>query len=110
MPSKQTKGYNPSHDIEFKAGRRVNWKNDLAIGHKGEDIVKDFLKCLDKQLFEVKFDQYRNGRMVVEVQQNPGRKGWKPSRLDDDGSQVVGVRVLTAGVHSSRSGQAQEIS
>lgn len=24
---------------------------------------------------------YRNGRMVVEVQQNPGRKGWKPSGL-----------------------------
>lgn len=34
MPSKSTKGYNPSHDIEFKAGRRINWKNDLAIGKK----------------------------------------------------------------------------
>jgi len=32
-------------------------------------------------LFEVKYDMYRNGRMVVEVQQNPGRKGWKPSGL-----------------------------
>ena len=40
MPSKQTKGYNPSHDIEFKAGRRINWKNDLAVGQKGEDIVQ----------------------------------------------------------------------
>lgn len=36
---------------------------------------------MDEQLFEVKFDQYRNGRMVVEVEQNPGRKGWKPSGL-----------------------------
>jgi len=36
---------------------------------------------LDNELFEVKFDQYRNGRMVVEVEQNPGRKGWKPSGL-----------------------------
>lgn len=110
MPSKQSKGYNPSHDIEFKAGRRVNWKNDLAIGHKGEDIVKDFLNCLDKQLFEVKFDQYRNGRMVVEVEQNPGRKGWKPSRFDDNQGQVVGVRLFTAGIHRGRSGQTQEIS
>ncbi len=32
MPSKSTKGYNSSHDVEFKAGRRVNWKNDLAFG------------------------------------------------------------------------------
>lgn len=110
MPSKQTKGYNPSHDIEYKAGRRVNWKNDLAIGHKGEDIVKDFLKCLDNKQFEVKFDQYRNGRMVVEVQQNPGRKGWKPSRPDDNRGQVVGVRLFTAGIHRSGSRQAQEIS
>ena len=40
-----------------------------------------FLDSLDEELFEVKFDQYRNGRMVVEVEQNPGRKGWKPSGL-----------------------------
>lgn len=40
-----------------------------------------FLDSLDNELFEIKFDQYRNGRMVVEVEQNPQGKGWKPSGL-----------------------------
>jgi hypothetical protein len=34
MPNKSTKGHAPSHDIEYTAGRRINWKNDLAIGKK----------------------------------------------------------------------------
>jgi hypothetical protein len=29
-----TKGYQPSHDIDTKAGRRINWKRDLAIGQE----------------------------------------------------------------------------
>jgi len=40
MPSKKTEGKVSSHDIEYKAGRRVNWKNDLAVGHKGEQIFQ----------------------------------------------------------------------
>jgi hypothetical protein len=40
-----------------------------------------FLESLDDSLFEVKYDQYRNGRMVVEIEQNPNGKGWKPSGL-----------------------------
>ena len=40
-----------------------------------------FLESLDGELFEVKYDQYRNGRMVVETEQNPNNKGWKPSGL-----------------------------
>lgn len=76
-----TDGYQPSHDIEYKAGRRVNWKNDLAVGKKGEAIFDAFLKAFDDAKFEVKFDQYRNGRMVVETEQNPRGKGWKPSGL-----------------------------
>lgn len=39
----------------------------------GEDIFKNFLDSLDDKKFEIKFDQYRNGRMVVEVEQNPQR-------------------------------------
>jgi len=74
-------GYQPSHDIEYNAGRSVNWRNDLAIGKKGEGIFSQFLKSFDNAKFEVKFDQYRNGRMVVEVEQNPRNKGWKPSGL-----------------------------
>lgn len=73
MPSKESKGKVASHDLEYKAGRRVNWKNDLKIGQIGQDIVKQFLECLDNQLIEVKKDMYRNGRMVVEIEQNPQR-------------------------------------
>lgn len=40
-----------------------------------------FLDSLDNELFEIKFDQYRNGRLVVEIEQNPQGKGWKPSGL-----------------------------
>jgi hypothetical protein len=103
MPSKQSKGYNPEHDIEYTAGRRVRWKNDLAIGLKGEDIVKNFLKCLDNNKFEVKYDQYRNrqdGR-------GSGTKPW-PQRMEtiwahDYQSHVVGLCILATSVHCSRS-------
>lgn len=44
MPSKQAKGHVPSHDVEYKAGRRVNWKNDLAVGREGERIFQRFLR------------------------------------------------------------------
>ena len=47
----------------------------------GEDIFQSFLESLNDALFEIKKDQYRNGRMVVEVEQNPNKKGWKPSGL-----------------------------
>jgi len=60
MPSKQTKGRVSTHDLEYKPGRRINWGNDLRIGKEGEGIVKEFLKCIDKKSFEVKYDQYRN--------------------------------------------------
>ena len=32
MPSKQIKGHVSTHDVEYKAGRRINWNNDLKIG------------------------------------------------------------------------------
>jgi hypothetical protein len=32
MPSKQIKGHVSTHDVEYKAGRRINWGNDLKIG------------------------------------------------------------------------------
>jgi hypothetical protein len=40
-----------------------------------------FLDAIDEQLFEVKRDMYRNGRMVVEVEQKPKGQQWKPSGL-----------------------------
>ena len=47
----------------------------------GEQIFAKFLESFEDSSFEVKFDQYRNGRMVIEVEQNPKGKGWKPSGL-----------------------------
>ena len=35
MPSERTKGKVASHDVEYKARRKVNWKNDLAIRTQG---------------------------------------------------------------------------
>ena len=40
VPSERTKGKVASHDVEYKAKRKINWKNDLAIGHKGEEIFQ----------------------------------------------------------------------
>lgn len=47
----------------------------------GEDLFEAFIKSLDDSDFEIKRDMYRNGRMVVEMEQNPQGKGWKPSGL-----------------------------
>lgn len=47
----------------------------------GEDLFEAFIKSLDDSDFEIKRDMYRNGRMVVEIAQNPNGKGWKPSGL-----------------------------
>jgi len=44
-------------------------------------MMLDFLKCIDGASFEVKYDTYRNGNMVVEIEQNHNSKGWKPSGL-----------------------------
>lgn len=65
-----------------------NWKRDLAYGHKGEALVTKFLVDLGTDSFEVKSDRYRNGKMVVEMEQNPrratddnGERVWKKSGL-----------------------------
>ncbi len=47
----------------------------------GEDLFEAFIKSLDDADFEIKRDMYRNGRMVVEMQQKPKDKDWKPSGL-----------------------------
>lgn len=65
-----------------------NWKRDLAYGHKGEALVTKFLVDLGTDSFEVKSDRYRNGKMVIEMEQNPrratdenGERIWKKSGL-----------------------------
>lgn len=63
-------------------GRTYNFKRDLEFGKRGENLVEGFLSSLDDRAFEVKTDRYRNGRMAVEVMQNPRRA------TDDEGNFV----------------------
>lgn len=73
--------------------RKFDFKKDLAYGLEGESLVSSFLDALESGDFEVKSDRYRNGRMVIETDQNP--KGIK----DDTGNQVwvkSGINVTTA--------------
>jgi hypothetical protein len=73
--------------------RVVDWKTDLAFGLEGEGLVSSFLDAMSSGSFEVKTDRYRNGRMVVETNQNP--RGMR----DDNGNQVwvpSGINVTTA--------------
>lgn len=58
-----------------------NFNRDLRHGKLGEELVEQFLDDISSGSLEVKTDRYRNGRMVVEVEQNPKGKGWKPSGL-----------------------------
>lgn len=67
---------------DIPATQQYNFKNDLSFGKKGEQITKDFLAAISTGSFEVKTDRYRNGRMVVETQQNPRGTGWKPSGVE----------------------------
>jgi hypothetical protein len=60
---------------------KPNFKKDLEFGKQGEDQVKSFLQGIVNGSFEVKSDRYRNGRMVVEVAQNPRKHGWKDSGI-----------------------------
>lgn len=68
--------------------RKFNFHKDLAFGKQGEKMVQSFLESLDDRAFEIKTDRYRNGRMAVEVEQNPrretneqGEQLWKKSGL-----------------------------
>lgn len=63
-------------------GQIFNFPRDLAYGKQGEKLVGSFLDSLESRPFEVKSDRYRNGRMAVEIEQNPRRA------TDDDGNQI----------------------
>lgn len=72
---------------------RFNFANDLEYGEEGEDLVTRFLELVSHGDFEVKSDRYRNGRMVVETNQNPR------GRLDAHGQRVwelSGLNITTA--------------
>lgn len=73
--------------------RTFDFKNDLAYGLDGENLVSGFLDALQSGSFEVKSDRYRNGRMVIETNQNPR------GRIDSNGERVwveSGINITTA--------------
>lgn len=63
-------------------GRKFDFHKDLEYGRQGEKLVESFLDSLSGGAFEVKTDRYRNGRMAVEVEQNPRRE------VDEDGERM----------------------
>lgn len=72
---------------------RPNFEQDKKYGEEGEALVSSFLESITRGDFEVKSDRYRNGRMVIETNQNP--KGMK----NDDGEPLwypSGINVTTA--------------
>lgn len=73
--------------------RIFDFKADLKYGKQGEELISQFLNSLSGGDFEVKSDRYRNGRMVIETQQNPR------GAIDADGKQIwvdSGINVTTA--------------
>lgn len=74
-------------------GNPFNFVADLAFGEKGESEIRSFLDAVVSGDIEVKTDRYRNGRMVIETQQNPR------GALDASNKKVwvnSGINVTTA--------------
>lgn len=68
---------------------RPDFERDKKYGEEGEALVSSFLGSITSGDFEVKSDRYRNGRMVVETNQNPkgmkkdnGEPFWCPSGIN----------------------------
>lgn len=82
--------YNKEFDIPEGS---FNFAKDLEFGHSGEEFVKRFYESVIQGAAEIKTDRYRNGRMVIETEQNPRR------RVDEHGVpiwQLSGINVTTA--------------
>lgn len=81
---------NSAFDVQSK---KFDFKKDLAYGKMGEELISGFLQSLSESDFEVKSDRYRNGKMVIETNQNP------QGMLDASGNRVwvqSGINVTTA--------------
>lgn len=69
--------------------RQFNFQKDLAYGREGEMLIDGFMEALSGGSVEVKSDRHRNGKMVVETDQNPrgsvdgqGNKVWVKSGIN----------------------------
>lgn len=81
-------GYFPKYDIPAP-----NFLKDLEFGQAGEALIAKFIDDIASGDIEVKTDRYRNGKMVIETEQWPGR------RRDSDGNEIwtlSGINVTTA--------------
>lgn len=84
--------YKMPSDFDLPA-RVFNFSADLEFGQKNEAEINKFLDDLSDGAFEVKTDRYRNGRMVVETEQNPR------GITDDSGERIwkySGINITTA--------------
>lgn len=73
---KTVDGYEPRFDIVTST-----FKQDLAFGQEGEQMVLAFLRDLEHGTLEVKYDRYRNGKIVVETEHCLGGH-WQLSGLN----------------------------
>jgi hypothetical protein len=81
-------GYFPQYDIAAP-----NFLKDLEFGQQGEGLIAKFIDDIASGDIEVKTDRYRNGKMVIETEQWPGR------RRDAQGNEIwvlSGINVTTA--------------
>lgn len=81
-------GYFPKYDIPAP-----DFLKDLKFGEQGEELIAKFIGDIASGDIEVKTDRYRNGKMVIETEQWPGR------RRTPDGKEIwtlSGINVTTA--------------
>lgn len=81
-------GYFPKYDIPAP-----DFLKDLKFGEQGEELITKFIGDIASGDIEVKTDRYRNGKMVIETEQWPGR------RCTPDGKEIwtlSGINVTTA--------------
>lgn len=82
--------YKKEFDI---AANSFDFQKDLEFGEKGESFISDFYQSVIQGSAEIKTDRYRNGRMVIETNQNPKRQ------TDINGQKIwelSGINVTTA--------------
>ena len=83
-----------SYKKEFDiASKSFDFAKDLEYGQTGEESILNFYNSVIQGSAEIKTDRYRNGRMVVETNQNPKNK------VDELGQRIwdlSGINVTTA--------------
>lgn len=82
--------YKKEFDI---ASKSFDFAKDLKYGQAGEGSIVSFYESVIQGSAEIKTDRYRNGRMVVETNQNPKNK---VNELGQKIWDLSGINVTTA--------------